>query len=165
MDPSIGLSEVEFTKVNFWVQVHDLGYEKFSPENARRVGDKIGKCIDVESNETLTGRSFLRIKVEVEVQKPLMAGFWWKNSQGAEKWATIKYERLSDFCYGCGTLGHTTQTCKEEVARAEQNTIAPAYGPWLIGTTPKAYTQTEKQAWGRGAHNPGDKKQYKEILV
>lgn len=42
---SIGLSEVDFNKVTFLVQVHDLGYEKSSSGNARKVGDKIGKCI------------------------------------------------------------------------------------------------------------------------
>lgn len=41
-DPYVGLNEVEFNKVTFWVQIHDLGYEKLSTSNARKVGNKIG---------------------------------------------------------------------------------------------------------------------------
>lgn len=53
-------------------------------------------------------RCFIRIKPELNVEGPLLAGFWWINSREEDKWAVIKYERLSDFCYGCGKLGHTS---------------------------------------------------------
>lgn len=33
-DPSIGANDVEFNKVMFLVKIHDLGFEKFSTENA-----------------------------------------------------------------------------------------------------------------------------------
>lgn len=151
------MNEVEFNKVIFWVQIHDLGYKKFSMSNARKIGDRIGKCIEVESDEALRNRSYIRLKVEVEVDKPLMLRFWWTNSQGKEKWASIKYERLSDFCYGCGILGHTTQSCKEDVKQSETNPIAPAYGPWLIGLRPKPSSPRGKQGGKNVHHTPGPK--------
>lgn len=51
-----------------------------------------------------------------------------------DKWATVKYERLSDFCYGCGRLGHTSQVCVEEIAKLERDPEFPKFGPWLVGT-------------------------------
>lgn len=68
----------------------------------------------------------------VDTEKPLMAEFWWHNSQGNETWANIKHERLSDFCYGCERLGHTTQSCMEEVKISKIKEGHPE--PWLIGT-------------------------------
>lgn len=56
---------------------------------------------------------------------------------GREKWATIKYERLSDFYYGCGRLGHTSQHCGEEVVISELNPGFPCYDPWLSSVDPK----------------------------
>lgn len=75
--------------------------------------------------------------MEVNFKNPLLAGFWWWDSEGEEKWATIKYERLSDFCYGCGCLGHTTQACREEVVTSEEDKEKPRYGPWTAGVKPK----------------------------
>lgn len=85
--------------------------------------------MEVEQNVEKTRRIYIRMEVDIDVNDPLMFGFWWTNSQGVEIWVSIKYERLSDFCYGCGTLGHTTQTYKEEVHMSEANTNHPAYGP------------------------------------
>lgn len=34
--------------------------------------------------------------VSVRVYLPLKVGFWWTNSKGEDRWADVKYERLSD---------------------------------------------------------------------
>lgn len=108
------------------------------------------------------------MRVEVAVDKPLLPGFWWRNSQGLEKWATIKYERLSDFCYECGILGHTTLACKEDIKQSETNSIAPAYGPWLVGIRPKQ-TTLKGRPMGESSHRTpgntkGDKKTWFDVM-
>lgn len=60
-----------------------------------------------------------------------------ENSQGDESWVNIKYERLSDFCYECGKVGHTTQSCKEKVRMSETKMGHPMYSLWLVGSRPK----------------------------
>lgn len=60
-DPSIGVNDAEFNKVMFWVEVHDLGLEKFSTENAQIIGNKIGKCVEIESNVESTQMSYMRL--------------------------------------------------------------------------------------------------------
>lgn len=87
-------------------------------------------------------KTILRLKVEINVNEPLLVGFWWKNSVGEDKWATIKYERLSDYCYGFGYLGHTTEACMKEVVMSEENNEKSMYGPWLAGFRPKPQKPT-----------------------
>lgn len=96
------------------MQIHDLGLEKFSKENAQQIGNSTGKYIETYREVESLNNIYLRLKVVMDTEKPLMVGFWWQNSQGKETWANIKYERLSDLCYGCGRLGHTSQSCKED---------------------------------------------------
>lgn len=79
----------------------------------------------------------MRMRVEINDNNPLMARFWWTNSQGKYRWASVKYEQLSDYYYGCGMLRHTTQTCQDEVQMPEQDPNILAYGPWLVGVRPK----------------------------
>lgn len=52
-------------------------------------------------------------------------------------WASIKYEHLSDFCYRCGKLGHTSHNCMDEVVKSEVKPGFPLYGPWLCRTRPR----------------------------
>lgn len=73
----------------------------------------------------------------MNVDDLLMTGFWWTNSKGEEHWTSIKYERLSNFCYGCDKLSHTTQVCREEVVMSKSKPGHPMYGPWMAGTWPK----------------------------
>lgn len=97
------------------MQIHDLDLEKFSTKNARRFGNSISEYIETNREVENLSKSYLRLKVVVNVEEPLMDDFWWKNLQGIEIWANIKYERLYDICYGCRKLSHTTQSRKDEV--------------------------------------------------
>lgn len=118
------------------MQIHDLGLENFSTENAQRIGNSIGEHIETYKEVEILSNIYLWLKVEVDTEKSPMDGFLWKNSQANETW-DIKYERLWDFCYGCGRLGHTTQSSKKDVTMYEIKEGRPMYGPWLIGRRPK----------------------------
>lgn len=63
------------------MQVQDLGLEKYSVENAQKIGNSIGEYIETCSGIENLSNSYLRLKVVVDVDKPLKTGFWWMNSQ------------------------------------------------------------------------------------
>lgn len=107
--------------------------EKFNTVNADKIGNKIGRFIGTEKDTEKDTIFYLRMKVEVDVNQSLLVGLWRKNSEGKENWASIKYERLSDFFYGCGKLGHTTLGYKEEVQMSEEKSGHPLYGTLLNG--------------------------------
>lgn len=81
------------------------------------------------------------MKIEIDVDLLLMDGFWWTNPEGQGRWATIKYERLSDVCYGCGRMGHTSQHCVADIAMSDIRPGFPRYGPWIVGTRPRSVTK------------------------
>ncbi|KAL5801796.1 hypothetical protein ACOSQ3_033428 [Xanthoceras sorbifolium] len=46
--------------------------------------------------------------------------------------ALIKYERLPDFCYGCGFIGHSVKEChNSEVRKSIMEGVEPKFGVWL----------------------------------
>uniref|UniRef100_A0A803LXX6 Zinc knuckle CX2CX4HX4C domain-containing protein n=2 Tax=Chenopodium quinoa TaxID=63459 RepID=A0A803LXX6_CHEQI len=80
--------------------------------------------------------AFLRIKVSVDINKPLRRGLRIANGSSSPRWCGIQYERLADFCYYCSRLNHTDVECQfveKDVARKE---VVYEYGPWL-GASPK----------------------------
>lgn len=96
-----------------------------------------------------------------------MDGFLWTSPSGQEKWATVRYERLSEFCFGCGRLGHTAQSCNEEIAVSERKPNFPKFGPWLIGERPKMNIRTSHVGTQRGLPLPRrdpSKKSWRDMM-
>lgn len=86
-----GLEAINYDKIQFLTQVHELKFEKFILENTRLIDNYIGPCIEVDKEVEQPNRNYVWMKVEVNVDKPLLAGFWWMNSQGKDQWAFIKW--------------------------------------------------------------------------
>ena len=63
----------------------------------------------------------MRIKVGFKVNEPLVDGFWLPYGVEGKKWIGIKYEKLQDFCFVCGKLGHLQKNCGEKVKTAVQD--------------------------------------------
>ncbi|KAI8005809.1 hypothetical protein LOK49_LG07G01061 [Camellia lanceoleosa] len=130
--PGKSVEEMDFKWSPFWIQVHGLPVAKLTRQNGEIIGRRIGNHIGVETlhDGLLLERSFLRLMVEVDVSKPLPRGFILQHhgSQDKEVWVSYKYEKLSDFCYDCGRLGHDNSSCKF-VSREEGK--HSGYGPEL----------------------------------
>lgn len=73
----ISIEEIEFNKMHMWVQVYGLSLEMHNKENARNIGNSTGRCIAAEEDSGAKHRLFMRVKLEVDVSKPLVEGFWW----------------------------------------------------------------------------------------
>lgn len=53
----------------------------------------------------------MRVKVKVDVTKPLCRGRKIGLCNGEEIWVSFKYERLPNLCYWCGQLTHHDNEC------------------------------------------------------
>lgn len=72
--------------------------------------------------------------MEIPLDVPLQASFFFKRGGGDELWVHFKYERLHDFCTTCGMLDHVTCRCKfkEPAKVTTANGVSTNfYGPWL----------------------------------
>ncbi|XP_042962426.1 uncharacterized protein LOC122296689 [Carya illinoinensis] len=103
--------EVQFNLEPFWVQAHNLPFVGMNRQLGERIGEAIGKVHTVEVDDQGHGwGSFLRIKVDVDVTKPLVHGRM-VNLGGKQSRSHFKYERLPNFCFKCGLLKHVNGKC------------------------------------------------------
>ena len=126
-----GLSSanISFTHSPFWVQVWGLPFENMTEEVGRVIGSKIGHVLEVDRRSWQDEQAkFMRIKVEIPIDKPLRRGGYITNEEGGRSWVTFKYERLPTFCYNCGILGHDNRHCHMSL---DGQRTKSQYGEWL----------------------------------
>lgn len=78
----------------------------------------------------------------------------------------IKYERLPEFCFGCGKVGHIERAWKVEVVMSETEEGRPMYGPWVRAERPRRRGQIcrvigKKQ---NGKDDGSKKKSWRDIM-
>ncbi|KAL4309946.1 hypothetical protein GQ457_01G006240 [Hibiscus cannabinus] len=148
--PGLTLEELDFLQVAYWVQVHGLSLDQMSPKNAKKVGDQIGRVLEIEDPISSHGirRGFFRIRVLIDVSKPLPSGFWASRAGKSNIWVSFKYEHLADFCYKCGCIGHVEAHCVKDTVMSIPDPSLPKYGPWMRAnpsvSSMKALAEMEK---------------------
>lgn len=95
-----------------------------SEANVRRLNNEIGEFMEFE--DPSKARGFLRARVMVNTSEPLTKGCWLPRDNNKDTWVEFRYERLQDFCYCCGRLGHTNNECSFEPTKGE----AARYRKW-----------------------------------
>ncbi|KAF7842276.1 Ribosomal protein S21 [Senna tora] len=106
----VEINEIPFLEVNldfspYWCQFHGLPLEGLNRRNVEILGNILGKVLAFEN----------------PVPRP----------NGSRIWITIKYEKLQNFCFSCGQLGHDVRGCKKP--RVKENN--GKFSAWL-GTVP-----------------------------
>ncbi|GMN29722.1 hypothetical protein TIFTF001_051734 [Ficus carica] len=102
------------TMTKLWDADGDL-----SVQIGEKIGNGIGKFLDVDTDRN--GRCpgmFMRLRVQIDVSKPLRRGAMVQlGCNGAKVWTSFKYERVPDFCFGCGRIGHGRLECVDDRVR------------------------------------------------
>ncbi|KAL4350038.1 hypothetical protein AHAS_Ahas10G0102000 [Arachis hypogaea] len=136
--------------MEFWVQIHGLPLENMNSETGRIIGDMIGIVIDMEDpmkNHVLM-RTFLRVRVAVDILKPLPTGFYMARKNLPNICVHFKYERLQDcYCMNCGVIGHSKKECNKKMTMTVWNSDIPRYTHGLGVEQAKSLNKGEGRIW------------------
>lgn len=122
-------SNMELYKLPLWVRVYNLPFRgRLNILNLESVGKKIGEYIRLDSSGSVGIDKSIRMRIKIDVRKPLTTKIKIKLRGGAEEWYDVKYERPPLVCYYCGKLGHGLKDC-EECLDAENPILM--YGGWI----------------------------------
>ncbi len=142
---------IVFDRATFWVQIHNLPVIALKKDIALALGKSMGTVVRTsEADEEFGGGRIMRVRVQVELSKPLCRDCKLVLANGGERWISFKYERLPNFCYWCGLLSHREKDCKfwlnnqETLSREDQG-----YGTWLRAELERSFRKTEIKVPGR----------------
>ena len=134
-DYSIPAKHLRFTKIMFWVQIHGLPMRMLDPETAIELGETLGEVSTKETEKEMVGGDFVRVRVKIDVSKPLSRGRRIVLDEDIETWVAFKYEKLTNFCYWCGMVSHEEKECEKWLAGKGSNPHKKQeYGAWLRAT-------------------------------
>ncbi|KAJ4847385.1 hypothetical protein Tsubulata_014311 [Turnera subulata] len=110
-------------------------------ESARVIGDAFAGLLEtnISMKNIANPRSFIRLKVGIWVDRPLLTGFHNVTKGSGKSWVRFQYENLTKFCWFCGRLGHQMQRCP---SKGESDKLPvfdipeKGYGPWLKAEIP-----------------------------
>ncbi|KAJ8761865.1 hypothetical protein K2173_005576 [Erythroxylum novogranatense] len=104
--------QVPLLNYDIWVQVHNLQTGMMSEAMTIQLGNTLGKFIAYDTKAITMGfRSYMRIKVRLDVREPLLRRKKVLTRQRKEVYVQFKYEKLPLFCYLCGRVGHGESFC------------------------------------------------------
>ncbi|KAH9680788.1 CCHC-type domain-containing protein [Citrus sinensis] len=116
---------------SFWIHIYNLPIGFMSEKVLKHIGNYVGTFVDSDENNFMgVWRTYMRIRVAIDVRKPLKHKMKLKKEGGEWFWIDFKYERLNIFCFICGLLGHTEKQCPK-LYDYPSGEIVKAYGHWM----------------------------------
>ncbi|KAL5770981.1 hypothetical protein ACOSP7_015135 [Xanthoceras sorbifolium] len=154
------ISKLEFKRVEFWVQIFNVPLMCMNMKSARLLAGMIGDVVEIPVEVRECWGRFLRVKVGIDISKPLKRGLRvYLEEFDSLIVAPIRYERLPEFCYGCGEVGHSLRDCSVEETRTKILAGGGAkFGSWMKATPPVCVRGFKQRDEGLGKRNSGDSK-------
>ena len=127
-----GIGEVSkqaFTHVPFWVQIRNIPMACMERDFLQELGGMIGKVEEIETNENgdCFGE-FARIRISINIIQPLKKILFLKKEGETDIPMPVVYERLPDFCFYCGIIGHQFKECAQYQGQPKEDL---SFGMWM----------------------------------
>lgn len=103
-------SNIALSHSPFWLRLYNLPMDSRTENRIRMIGSGVGTVLEVDFDGIVWDKS-ARVKVLVDVSKPLRRIQQIRSKGGDVAIVEVKYERLPNFCYVCGILGHIELDC------------------------------------------------------
>lgn len=139
--PELSLDAIDFTTSPFWIRVTGLPANQITNHNANKIGSLFEELLGYELNMVRgrTAHGTIRLQVLLNLGNPLRRGFSLPMQYGETKWIPFTYERLPEFCYRCGIIGHFAQSCKAVVGVPTQQVYGPDLRVGYISLVPPVH--------------------------
>ncbi|KAJ1416986.1 Zinc knuckle CX2CX4HX4C [Sesbania bispinosa] len=108
---SQALELLEFTSVPVRVQLWGLPAHCKIEKMGRKIGGCLGEVNSVDIFETRDRGSFIKLVVIIDTSRPLKLGIHVGSKTYGVIWVDFEYERMPQFCYFCGRIGHEEDFC------------------------------------------------------
>ncbi|KAL2899240.1 hypothetical protein RDABS01_024322 [Bienertia sinuspersici] len=121
--------DIELSELPMWVRVYNLPFKgRLNQGNIEKIGNKLGSFIRMDNSGAMGIDKSIRIRIWIDVRKPLLKKVKLKMRNGVEEYFEVKYEKPPLFCFYCGKMGHGVKDCDDcrDVEEPENN-----YGPWM----------------------------------
>ncbi|KAK8972945.1 hypothetical protein V6N11_025441 [Hibiscus sabdariffa] len=130
-NPAWRVADFEFTRMVIWVRVFQLPLHAMNSTMGLRLGGCIGRAVAIDHRvEGGNLGEFLRIRVEIDITKPLRRFVLLGNGQGKKPTpCPLRYERLPNFCFFCGLVGHLLLSCPTKPTVLDERKLQ--YGEWM----------------------------------
>ncbi|KAL2931886.1 hypothetical protein RDABS01_037296 [Bienertia sinuspersici] len=121
--------EKDLHTIPVWVRFYNLPFRgRGDVGNAQMLASKIGTFLQFDKSYDIEIERSIRIRVLVDVEKPLKDTVKLKIRGGDSIKIMVKYERLPLFCFICGKLGHGDRECD---AHNDDPSPKKKFGTWL----------------------------------
>ncbi|KAI0519711.1 hypothetical protein KFK09_007170 [Dendrobium nobile] len=148
--PKFNSSSTEGLTTPIWIRMPHLPLQCWDEKNVACIASRIGTALMLDGNIFHWGRrEFSRVCVRIKLNQPLPLGVW-VDSMGGRFFQKVVYEKVSNFCFTCGNIGHVDKECislnkVQDILKAkgngEEGCIAdkekgcledPSYRPWIF---------------------------------
>jgi hypothetical protein len=132
-EEGVPATSMVFDKADLWVQIHGLPPHLLDSATAHQIGGTIGKvCQESDEEEEMGWGELVRVRVTIDVHKPLCRGRKIGIGDNKEILVSFKYEKLPNFCYWCGLITHCDKDCSFWLRNRDTlEASKQQYGAWL----------------------------------
>lgn len=151
---------MDFSLIPTWVQIWGLPAHCRTKPMGRKIGSFIGEVLEAEIYEFPEKKLINKVKVNLDIGKPLKAGPNAGSSKDGLFGVNFKYEKLPQFYFFRGMIGHGEQGCNL-IVQAEKDPLIKSknLGPWLrtnkLGR--KKFDDKDSPRTDFQSNNPGSK--------
>ncbi|XP_050222203.1 uncharacterized protein LOC126672298 [Mercurialis annua] len=133
---------IVFDKVPFWIRILNVPIGRMTKSMASTIGGRLGTLIEVDEDRLGGWSRYIRVRVDIDIEKPLKRGVTVRLNANQKKWLEVQYERLGSFCYVCGRLGHQDIDCEEGGEVLDKSLYQ--YGEELRASPLKSISRSQK---------------------
>ncbi|XP_073147853.1 uncharacterized protein [Henckelia pumila] len=102
-------NSMQFDSTSMWVQLHNVPIAFLNRKILLKLGSRLGEIEEID--EGSSGSFLDKFRVKIDISKPLKYYLRAGICDKEDIIILLTYERLPDFCYRCGIIGHHFRNC------------------------------------------------------